>query len=467
MDNLEIEEIEEPVSPTGRYLNSSVLCVHVLAVLESEIPIDDSQALPLLQHVLLPINPRFSSIMITGKDGEKRWKQVEVKLEDHIKIPIFPTIDSSNKTYDEHFDEYMSKIAVEYLPQNRPLWEIHIFKYPTSHAAGTLIFKLHHALGDGYSLMGALLSCLQRVENPSLPLTFPSNRRFGTILNKKTIFKLLPWVLSLPFNTISDFGWSVLKSSLVEDDQTPIRSRDEDMKLRHMVISSVSCTVDQIKEARSKLGVSINDVIVGLIFYGIRLYMEEMNQKSSRAQSTALVLLNTRYISGYQSVAEMIQTNSWGNKFAFLHVPIPELSEIKISNPLEFVYQAQKVIDRKKNSLAVPLTGMLLNAVDKLKGPETAAKYIHSTLKNSSATISSMIGPVEQMALANHPVKGLYFMVAGSPESLSITIMSYMGNLRIAFGMEKDFIDSERFTSCMETSLEMTLKAACKIQAKI
>jgi len=58
--------------------------------------------------------------------------------------------------------------------QSRPMWEIHIIKYPTSHAARNVIFKLHHSLGDGFSLMGALLSCLQRVDNPSLPLTFPS-----------------------------------------------------------------------------------------------------------------------------------------------------------------------------------------------------------------------------------------------------------------------------------------------------
>lgn len=27
-----------------------------------------------------------------------------------------------------------------------------------------------------------------------------------------------------------------------------------------------------------------------------------------------------------------------------------------------------------------------------------------------------MIGPIEQMALANHPIEGIYFMVTGSPE---------------------------------------------------
>lgn len=57
-------EGEEPVSPTGQYFNSSALSICILAVLESEIPIDDSTALPLLNNVFLPINPRFSSIMV-------------------------------------------------------------------------------------------------------------------------------------------------------------------------------------------------------------------------------------------------------------------------------------------------------------------------------------------------------------------------------------------------------------------
>ncbi|OIV90156.1 hypothetical protein TanjilG_01610 [Lupinus angustifolius] len=369
----------------------------------------------------------------------------------------------------------MSKIALEHLPQHRPLWEIHIIKYPTSNASSTLIFKLHHALGDGYSLMGALLSCLQRVDNPSLPLTIPNSSQvmpqLSSIFNAKTIFKTLPSIFSLAFQTISDFGWSVLKSSLVEDDETPIRSCEEDINFRHVDISSISFSLDHMKEVKSILGVSLNDVIAGLIFFGLRLYMQEINLKSSKAESTALVLLNARNIKGYKSIKEMVDnTNnngaSWGNRFAFLHIPIPKLSETRFSNPLEFIFEAHKEITRKKNSLATPLTGMLLNMVKKLRGPEAAARYLHSTLRNSSTTISNIIGPIEQMALANHPVKGLYFMVVGPPESLTITIMSYMGKLRIAFGMEKGFINKEKMKSCMENSFEMIIVAARKISAK-
>ncbi|XP_024630514.1 O-acyltransferase WSD1 isoform X2 [Medicago truncatula] len=385
---------------------------------------------------------------------------------------MFPT--SKSSLYDEYLDDYMSKIAMEHLPQDRPLWEIHIIKYPTKNAAGTLVFKLHHALGDGYSLMGALLSCLERADNPFLPFTLPSSKiRPKSIFNTKAFFKRsFPSIFSKVFDTISDFGWSMLKSSLVEDDVTPIRSCEDDIKLRKINISSVSFSMDRIKEVKSRLGVSTNDVIAGLIFFGIRLYMHQMNQDSSKNQSTALVLLNTRNIGGYKSVKEMVDIknnndgSAWGNQFAFLHVSIPKLSDKKYENPIEFIWEAHKEINRKKNSLATPLTGMILNMVKKLRGPEASAKFVYNTLRNSSTTISNIIGPMEQMALANHPIKGLYFMVVGPPESLTITIMSYMGKLRIAFGLEKDFIDKQKFISCMESSLEMIITAARKISIK-
>ena len=41
---------------------------------------------------------------------------------------------------------------------------------------------------------------------------------------------------------------------------------------------------------------------------------------------------------------------------------------------------------------------------------QAAARFVHKTFKNSSMAITKMIGAVGQMALANHPCKGLYFV---------------------------------------------------------
>ncbi|KZV37508.1 hypothetical protein F511_42987 [Dorcoceras hygrometricum] len=245
---------DEPVSPTGAYFTSSVISVSVIAVLETEFPIDDSQAMGLLNDVFIPINPRFSSVMVKDKKGVKHWKRVEVRLEDHINIPIFEE-GKSPEYYQECFTQYLSKIALEQFPQSRPLWEIHIFKYPTSNSGGNLIFKLHHSLGDGFSLMGALLSCLQRADDPSVPLTFPALNRIKEVKTTPGFFGNLSTICYGMVNTLTDFGWSLLKSTFVEDDRSPIRSGADGVEFRPITITTLSFLLNQIKLLKSYLNV--------------------------------------------------------------------------------------------------------------------------------------------------------------------------------------------------------------------
>ena len=68
-----------------------------------------------------------------------------------------------------------------------------------------------------------------------------------------------------------------------------------------------------------------------------RLYMQQVNHKSSATNSTVLVvLLYTRAIAGYKSISETVITNAeipWGNHFAFLPLLIPKLYANKSSGP--------------------------------------------------------------------------------------------------------------------------------------
>lgn len=179
-------------------------------------------------------------------NGKKEWKRVEVKLEDHLHIPTFPS-NLSPKSYDKYIDDYLSKLSTERFPQGKPLWEVHIVNYPTSNAAGNIIFKFHHALGDGYSLMGALISSLQRADDPSLPLTFPSQQRSESKENFVTK------TFSAVGNTISDF-WSASLKIMKEDDLTPIKSGNDAIEFRPSTVSTMTFSLDQIKSMKNKLG---------------------------------------------------------------------------------------------------------------------------------------------------------------------------------------------------------------------
>ena len=62
-----------PASPSAQYFNSSALSISIIAVLESEVPINDEHAMSLLKDVFLPINPRFSSIMVLSLSLSLFW----------------------------------------------------------------------------------------------------------------------------------------------------------------------------------------------------------------------------------------------------------------------------------------------------------------------------------------------------------------------------------------------------------
>jgi hypothetical protein len=103
--------------------------------------------------------------------------------------------------------------------------------------------------------MGALLSCLQRADDPNLPLSFPTLKPSKLEPSNKSFWTKVSWTMSSIFNTASDFGWSVLKSSIIDDDKTPIRLGDDGADFQPISISSIAFSIDHIKDIKSKLGV--------------------------------------------------------------------------------------------------------------------------------------------------------------------------------------------------------------------
>ncbi|KAF7849743.1 hypothetical protein BT93_L0334 [Corymbia citriodora subsp. variegata] len=97
----------------------------------------------------------------------------------------------------------------------------------------------------------------------------------------------------------------------------------------------------------------------------------------------------------------------------------------------------------------------------KCRNPEAVARHINRTARNSSMIISNVPGPMEKLSLANHPIKGIYFTVAGSPVSLQVTMISYAGNLRVVVGAKQGFINSELYTRSLLDAFDLILRDAC------
>ncbi|KAF9602138.1 hypothetical protein IFM89_025217 [Coptis chinensis] len=448
------EEILQPMSPSSECLNNSHLSLCILGIAESEIPIDVDKVMVPLRADLLRVNSGFSSIVVRD-NGKQWWKRVNVKFEDHVLIPTFPQ-GLSPESYTQYFDEYLSKIALDKFPETRPLWELHIIKYPTRTAAGTLVFKMHHALGDGFSIMGALFSVLKRADNPALPLTFPSVSSRSE--EKKNICKRGLSLVSGCFNTVFDIVSSMMHTAWFGDSPSAIRSGTESVECLPLHTTRITFSLEDIRRVKSTIGVSVNDVAVGVIFYGIHLYTQTMDNNPTTSRKTALVLLNTRMLIGYRNIDEMLKKKMWGNQFAFMNIPIPSYSARDKVDLKKFIFLARKIIKRSRSSMAVYLNAMLLSLLGRLRGSEAVSKYVHSLMWNASFTISNLVGPVEKMAVGDHPISSIYFTVAGAPQSLLFLVMSYMGKLTIVISAEKGFIDSQLLGSCMNEAFKKLLE---------
>ncbi|KAF9603883.1 hypothetical protein IFM89_038164 [Coptis chinensis] len=370
----------------------------------------------------------------------KPIRTLKVEEEEETLLPMSPT----------------GQCLSERLSSNQPLWEVHVVKYPSMNGAGSLVFKFSHALGDGYSIVSVIFSAIERADDPSLPLTLP-NMSLSITGGKKSLWNYF----MMCFNTVSDLSFSVLKGSVLVDSKSAVRSGMVGVEFEPIAISSISISMERLNLVKSEIGGTVNDVVTGLIYYIIHLYMLRKGDTSGGKNMNLLVMFNMRMLGGYKNIAEMMKANIWGNRVAFLHAPIPNITGEEKIDPLYFINKGKEVMDRKKNSLFTFLTNPIINVLRCLKGPKGVADYVHSNFKNTTTTVTSLIGPKEKLALAGHPISSSYFIVAGIPQSLVFTVASCMGQLRLVATTQKNFIDSQPFAACMREAFENIFDAAC------
>ncbi|KAJ4953902.1 hypothetical protein NE237_030734 [Protea cynaroides] len=442
-----------PLSPVSQIINSPILSLSIIAVLELEDPFDKSQTVELLRDVLVPTNHRFSSIIVTDKKGLQRWKKVELKIEEHIVIPTFPS-GLSVEDSDVHFNNYLSEIAMVPFPGTRPPWELHLIMYPTKNGSGSIVFKLNHALGDGYAFLGTIMSCLKRADDPSKPISLPLSS--GRVAGQMSKWSRMTKVVYRCFNTASDFTRGMLQGLVLEDGKTVIRSAMPRVESIPIAISSVSFSVDQIRSIKAKVGATVNDVIMGMLYYAIQLYTQKMGGISSDTRVTALCVQNMRKFKGDESIEDIAKGRVWGNQFGLSILPLPTITgDIANVDPLKFIGIAKEQSNRSKNSAAVFLSSKMIN----IMSPKAATQFIHSTLKNTSFVVSNVPGPTQKVVLLGHALNSWYFSVIGTPQSLFFTVMSYNGVLRLVARTEKGFIDNELLLSFIKEAFEKIFAA--------
>nr|GFC67417.1 O-acyltransferase WSD1-like [Tanacetum cinerariifolium] len=124
-------------------------------------------------------HPRFSSLQVTDKDtGVIRWVPTKVNIDNHI---IMPKLDPNIEFPDKFVADYMSNLSRTPIENTKPLWDLHLLDIKTSNAEGTGVFRFHHSLGDGMSLMTLVLACTRKTSDLNAIPTLAVSKDSGYI----------------------------------------------------------------------------------------------------------------------------------------------------------------------------------------------------------------------------------------------------------------------------------------------
>ncbi|KAL3651778.1 hypothetical protein CASFOL_004780 [Castilleja foliolosa] len=456
----ETVERDQPLTPAGRLFLQPKMDQVINAALAVEYPLDADAIKSVVLSSIMLKHPRFRSLMVRDNCGREHWRRTQVDVNRHVIVHRHPLSEDNSISDEDAVSDFIADLSVSSpLPTDKPLWEIHLLL-----AHRTLVFRVHHALGDGISLMSMLLSCCRRADDPSATPTVggvgsaakPPRRRWSVWALVKMVWFTLIYCFEFGVRAL----WFRDKATAVSGGDgvelwprklASARFRLDDMKfVKRVVPDAMICT--------------INDVLFGIISCGLSRYLDirSPNALPEGLRITGVAMVNLRPQAGLQNMSKLMDSKSgsrWGNKFGMLLLPI--YYHRGVSDPIQFVKRAKVMIDKKKLSLEAPFSYKVGDLIMSLFGAKIACLLNYRIVCNTTFTISNVIGPQEEIVLAGNPVKHIRATSNSLPHAITMHMVSYAGIADLQILAAKEIIpDPKVLAKCFEDALNEMKKIA-------
>ncbi|WOG96608.1 hypothetical protein DCAR_0415944 [Daucus carota subsp. sativus] len=416
----------QPLSPMAQLFHEPGSNLYIVAIMGFKTKLQPDIVKPILMHIFVK-HPRFSSLQVEDKEsGELKWIPTEVDLEKHV---IVPDLDPNMDGADQFVEDYVSNLSKTNIVNSKPMWEIHLLNVKTSDAEAVLIYRIHHSIGDGMSLVALIL--------------------LGGFVS----------ALYVLWNTFVALFMFVLTALFLKDTETPLKGPPGvELKPRRITINDVVLGVTQAGLSRylnRRYGELQNNI-------GLITDQEQKKSKSYLPKSIRLraaFFFNLRASTKIDAVPdeEGTETARFGNKIGYVILPF------KIGlrdDPLDYVRQAKAVIDRKKASLEPFFTYLFLKFFIKFFGIRAAGALSHKIFCNTTLWFSNVPGPREEISFHGHDMTFSACSCYGQPSALLIHVISYTDKISFVLSTEEDTIpDPHSLCDDLEESFKL-IKAA-------
>lgn len=438
------DEMREPLSAVDHAwlrMDDPTNLMIISGVLVTDEPVKAERIKGILRRRLLPI-PRFRQHIVHYKD-DPYWKDdPEFDLDQHVYQLELPGPGDDNV-----LREVISGLMSEPFPPERPLWSFHLLNGYKGQGC-VVMARLHHCIGDGMALLLVLLSLTDlTVGEPAgdpngdfddSPFTdlFRQPPR-GLEAAKQLAERIMPDGIRLMQQTAEAFSSmnamvtgvasTTALGRLVLRPSDPATRYKGPLGVPKRVAWSEPIPVAEVKEIGKALKGTVNDVLLSAMTGGLRRYLVGRGEKVKGLNFRAAMPVNLR------SLEEM---SNLGNQFGLIFLSLP----VGIEDPVKRLAE----LHRRSASLKRSAEPIVVYNILKLLGasPDLVQKIVVDVFAaKTTAVMTNVPGPREQLYLAGHPIKEIFFWVPQSGRvGLGISIFSYAGHVRMGLASDAGLV---------------------------
>ncbi len=334
----------------------------------------------------LTADSRFRSIVTESPLhlGRPSWKpHAGFDLDRHIKHVRLGNVS------DEALRSFVGRVVSKCLPLDRPLFRLYVMEREGK--GTTLLFRCHHAIADGFGLLGLLLtSALGEIDVPRPSRQThakAANGYLSSLVRLVTLPSDPPTSLKAPLGEHKRVAWS-----------------------RPLLLAA-------LRRMGAPASATINDVIVALIAGALRRHLldrEDVDCLTVRA----MVPVNLRPPNAKLEL---------GNRFGLVVLPLP----IGIVDPIARIAAVRDAMLRLKGSREPVVSRAVLALMGRAPSfVEDVGVSFFS--KKASLVLSNVPGPRRKFRLGGVPVERVIFWVPQSGKmGLGISVFSYAGTVTV------------------------------------
>ena len=353
------------------------------------------------------------------------------------------------------------------IDMSRPLWEAYIIEgldnVPNLPEGSFAIYtKMHHALVDGAGGSSFMELLHDLVANPETeaeentePRLVDSDPSSAELLSRATVNSMkntLGFVKGVAATALDlgKYGLQIARKEIPAPDVSAPKTILNKPVGPHRVFEAVEFSLEGFKDIKEALGITVNDVALGVIGGGLQRYLEAKNEVPEGSLAASLpVNMRTRRESS-------VDNNQVGAVFASLHTdiadPVERLQAVHNST-LEAKEHGENspMVDVLK--LAGVFAPVVTNAVAGFWSRNQLSQYIPL---NVSTVISNVAGPPFALYCAGARMVDYYGLGVLTPGiGIFHLVFSYSGKLTLSVLADRNTMpDPELYHDCLIASYE-------------